>query len=126
MFAGASQGGLIAFAATEAGIDRRRLIGSSPEALVSSVVAVTALEAGCSPREVMLTVLGAPPASFVVPWSEGTIGGYPLPAVLSQVALARLEARVGICGHLDHTSLVRQPHESRRRWSPRRASRSAF
>jgi malate dehydrogenase len=94
VFAGASQGGLIAFAATEAGIDRRRLIGSSPEALVSSVVAVTALEAGCSPREVMLTVLGAPPASFVVPWSEGTIGGYPLPAVLSQVALARLEARV--------------------------------
>jgi malate/lactate dehydrogenase len=94
VFAGASQGGLIAFAATEAGIDRRRLIGSAPEALISSVVAITALEAGCSPREVMLTVLGAPPSSFVVPWSEGTIGGYPLQAVLSQVALARLEARV--------------------------------
>ena len=94
VFAGASQAGLIAFAATEAGIDRRRLIGSAPEALVSSVVAVTALEAGCSPHEVMLTVLGAPPSSFVVPWSEGAIGGYPLHAMLSQVALARLEARV--------------------------------
>jgi malate dehydrogenase len=94
VFAGASQGGLIAFAATEARVDRRRLIGSAPEALLASIVAVTALEAGCSPREVMLTVLGAPPASFVVPWSEGAIGGYPLAAVLSQVALARLEARV--------------------------------
>jgi malate dehydrogenase len=94
VFAGASQGGLIAFAATEAGIDRRRLIGSAPEALISSVVAITALEAGCSPREVMLTVLGAPPSSFVVPWSEGSIGGYPLHAMLSQVALARVEARL--------------------------------
>ena len=94
VFAGASQGGLIAFAATEAGIDRRRLIGSAPEALISSVVAITALEAGCSPREVMLTVLGAPPSSFVVPWSEGSIGGYPLHAMLSQIALARVEARL--------------------------------
>jgi malate dehydrogenase len=94
VFAGASQSDLIAYAATEAGIDRRRLIGSAPEALVSAVVAVTALEAGCSPGEVMLTVLGAPPASFVVPWSEGVIAGYPLHAMLSQVALARLEARV--------------------------------
>jgi malate dehydrogenase len=95
VFAGASQGGLIAFAATEAGIDRRRLIGSAPEALVSSVVAITALEAGCSPREVMLTVLGAPPSSFVVPWSEGSIGGYPLQAMLSQAAQARVERRLG-------------------------------
>jgi malate dehydrogenase len=94
VFAGASQGALIAFAATEAGIDRRRLIGSAPEALVSSVVAITALEAGCSPREVMLTVLGAPPSSFVVPWSEGSIGGYPLQAMLSQVAQARIEGRL--------------------------------
>ena len=94
VFAGASHGGLIAFAATEAGIDRRRLIGSAPEALVSSVVAITALEAGCSPREVMLTVLGAPPSSFVVPWSEGSIGGYPFQAMLSQVAQARVEGRL--------------------------------
>ena len=94
VFAGASQERLIAFAATEAGIDRRRLIGSAPDALVSSAVAVTALEADCSPREVMLTVLGAPPSSFVMAWSEGAIGGYPLNAVLSQVALTRLEARV--------------------------------
>jgi malate dehydrogenase len=94
VFAGASQSGLLAFAATEAGIDRRRLIGSAPEALVSSVVAITALEAGCSPREVMLTVLGAPPSSFVVPWSEGSIAGYPLQAMLSQVAQARVEGRL--------------------------------
>ena len=40
---------------------RARLIGSAPEALVSAITAIVAMEAGCSPREVMLTVLGAPP-----------------------------------------------------------------
>ncbi|HEY5617700.1 MAG TPA: hypothetical protein VIK60_07125 [Vicinamibacterales bacterium] len=94
VFAGASQAGLIALAATEAGIDRRRLIGSAPEALASSVVAIVAMEAGCSPREVMLTVLGAPQSGFVVPWTEASIGGYPLQAVLSQVALNRVQARM--------------------------------
>jgi malate/lactate dehydrogenase len=52
------------------------------------------MEAGCSPREVMLTVLGTPPSGFVVPWSEASIGGYPLQAVLPQVALSRLHARL--------------------------------
>lgn len=94
VFAGAWHGGLISLAATEAGIDRRRLIGSAPEALVSSIVAIVAMEAGCSPREVMLAVLGTPPSAFVVPWSEASIGGYPLHAVLSQVAITRIEARV--------------------------------
>ena len=36
--------------------------------------------------EVDLTVLGAPPSGFVVPWSEASIGGYSLERVLSQVA----------------------------------------
>jgi malate/lactate dehydrogenase len=43
---------------------------------------------------VQLTVLGAPPAGLVVPWSEASIGGYVLERVLSQVQLTRLEARV--------------------------------
>jgi len=92
VFAGAAQSDLLAAAATEAGIDRRRLIGSAPEALASSVAAIVAMEADCSPREVMLTVLGTPPA-FVVPWNEASIGGYALQQVLSQVQLARVEAR---------------------------------
>ncbi|MGH9255604.1 MAG: lactate/malate family dehydrogenase [Vicinamibacterales bacterium] len=94
VFAGALQADLIARTAIEAGIDRRRLIGSATEALASSVTAIVAMEAGCSPREVMLTVLGAPPSGFVVPWSEAAIGGYALQTVLSQVALTRIQARV--------------------------------
>lgn len=94
VFAGASQAALISQTALEAHVARRRLIGSSPQAFVSSVVAMVAMEAGCSPREVMLSVLGAPPSGFVVPWTEASIGGYPLHAVLSQVALTRVEARV--------------------------------
>jgi malate/lactate dehydrogenase len=57
------------------------------------VRAMVAIEARCSPSEVDLTVLGTPPSGFVVPWSEASIGGYGLERVLSQVELARIEAR---------------------------------
>ena len=93
VFAGASQADLIANAATETSVRRARLIGSSPEALISAIKAIVSMEAGCSPRDVTLTVLGAPPSGFVVPWGEASIGGYAMPRVLSQVQLARIEAR---------------------------------
>ena len=93
VFAGASQADLLSSSAAETAIRRTRLIGSSPEALVSALTAIVSMEAACSPREVMLTVLGAPPAGFVVPWSEASIGGYAMTRVLSQVQLARIEAR---------------------------------
>ena len=94
VFGGSSQTDLIARTAIEAGFNRRRLIGSAPEALAASVIAMIAMEGGCSPREVMLTVLGVPPSGFVVPWSEVSIGGYPLRAVLPQVKLNRIQARL--------------------------------
>ena len=94
VFAGASQADLLAKAATEAGLERQRLMGSAPVALASSVSAIVAMEAGCSPAEVMLTVLGVPPAGFVVAWSGASIGGHSLPRVLSPVQLGRIEARV--------------------------------
>ena len=93
VFAGADQGDLLAIAASELGIERRRLIGSAPEAVASAVRAIVALEANCSPRDVMLAVLGAP-SKLVVPWSEASIGGYALQQILSPVQLARVEARV--------------------------------
>ncbi len=94
VFAGARQTPLLLAAAREAGIGRERLIGSSPEALASAVTAIVAMEARCAPGEVRLAVLGTPPDGFVVPWSEASIGGYALDRVLSQVQLARLEARL--------------------------------
>ena len=93
VFAGALQVELLSRAAEETRIRRERLIGSSPEALASAITAIVAMEAGCSPHEVMLTVLGTPPTGFVVPWSEASIGGYALQRVLSQVQLVRIETR---------------------------------
>lgn len=93
VFAGATQSDLLAATAREAGVRRERLIGSAPEALAAAVTAMAAMEAGCSPAEVRLTVLGLPPAGFVIPWSEASIAGLALERVLTQVQLARLEAR---------------------------------
>jgi malate dehydrogenase len=93
VFAGVTQAPLMQMAARELGVRRERLIGSAPEALAAAIRGIVAMEARCSPREVMLTVLGAPPAGFVVPWSEASIGGYALDRVLSQVQLTRVEAR---------------------------------
>lgn len=93
VFAGARQVDLLAAAAVELAIDRRRLMGSAPEAFASAVVAIVAMEASCSPREVLLTVLGAPPSGLVIPWTEASIGGYALQQVLAPVQLARIEAR---------------------------------
>lgn len=93
VFAGAAQADLIFLAAREARIPRGRLIGSAPEALVSAIAAIVAMEAQCSPGEVSVTVLGTPPAGLVVLWSEASIGGYALDRVLSQVQLTRLAAR---------------------------------
>ncbi|HEY3091535.1 MAG TPA: hypothetical protein VGJ52_00500 [Vicinamibacterales bacterium] len=94
VFAGAKQTGLIQASSREARIPARRLIGSAPEALVSAVAAIVAMEARCSPDDVAVAVLGTPPASFVVPWSDASIAGYALERVVSQVELRRIEARV--------------------------------
>jgi malate dehydrogenase len=92
IFAGAAQADVLMAGARELGIPRELLIGSAPEAFASAVRAIVALEARCSPGEVMLSVLGAP-ADFVVPWSEASIGGYALERVLTQVQITRIEAR---------------------------------
>ena len=94
VFAGAKQADLIEASSQEALMPARRLIGSGTEALASSVAAIVAMEARCSPNEVSVAVLGTPPGSFVVPWSDASIGGYALERVVSQVQLRRIEARV--------------------------------
>jgi malate dehydrogenase len=94
VFAGAGQSDLMLAVEREAAFDRRRLVGSAPEALAAAARAIVALEARCSASEVALSVLGAPPSGFVVPWSEASIGGYAVPRVLTQVQLRRIEARV--------------------------------
>ncbi|MGE0042253.1 MAG: hypothetical protein AB7H88_17065 [Vicinamibacterales bacterium] len=92
--AGARQASLIERAVTELGLPRRRIFGSAPEALRSAITAVTALEAGCAPRDVMLMVLGRPPGLTVVPWDDASIAGRSATSALSPPALSRLEQRL--------------------------------
>lgn len=94
VFAGASHSDLILSVGREAGVERGRLVGSAPEALAGAIRAIVALEAGCSPSEVTLAVLGTPPSGFLVPWGEAAIGGYSLERVLTQVQLRRIESRL--------------------------------
>jgi hypothetical protein len=56
---------------------------------------MVALEAGCSPAEVSLAVLGLPPAGLVMPWA----GGHPAFALehLAPVQMSRLDARARGC-----------------------------
>ena len=96
VFAGALQSELLAAAAAELSVDRRRLLGSAPEAFVSAARAIVAIEANCSPREVLLTVLGTPPSGLVIPWSEASLGGYNLQRVLAPVQFRRVEARAAV------------------------------
>jgi hypothetical protein len=95
VFAGASQAELLADAARDRRLGNDRLLGSSPEALVAAVRAIVAMEARCSPSEVILSVLGAPPDGFVIPWTEASIGGYALLDVLTPVQLTKAEERAG-------------------------------
>jgi malate dehydrogenase len=93
VFAGASQVELMLRARREHHVRGAALIGSAPEAYASAMRSMVALEAGCSPSEVSLAVLGLPPAGLVVPWSEAAIGGFSLERALTPVQIARLEAR---------------------------------
>ncbi len=93
VFAGAAQATLMRSASQELRIAARRLIGSASEAFSSAVSAIVAMEAHCSPADVSVAVLGAPPDAFVIPWSEASIGGYALERTVTQVQLRRLEAR---------------------------------
>ncbi len=94
VFAGSSQDEMLVAAARELHLRRDRLLGSASEALIGAVKSMVAMEAQCSPTEIELTVLGAPPRSLVVPWSEASIGGQALERVLSQVQLSRIESRL--------------------------------
>jgi malate dehydrogenase len=93
VFAGSSQAEMLVASAQELHLRRERLLGSASEALIGAVKSMVAIEAQCSPTEIELTVLGAPPRGFVVPWSEASIAGQALERLLTQVQLSRIENR---------------------------------
>jgi malate dehydrogenase len=75
-------------------MDRARLIGSAPEALVAAVRALVAVETGNLPRDVSLTAIGVPPQHIVVPWEDATIGGFRLTRMINETDRRRLETRM--------------------------------
>lgn len=92
--AGARQLDVVERGVREGGLDSRRLVGSAPEALRSAVLSLAALEAGCTPMEISLTVVGRPPGQIIVPWEDASIGGRRASDVLPPPALTRLDARL--------------------------------
>jgi malate dehydrogenase len=92
--AGAHQASLVERAARELGVARTRIFGSAPEALRSAVMSVAALEAGCAPTDINLTVVGRPPQQIIVPWEDASIAGRRATSVLTPPAITRLDARL--------------------------------
>ena len=92
--AGARQVDVVERGVREGGIARHRLFGSAPEALRAAVISMTALEAGCSPLEISLSVVGRPPSQVIVPWEDASIGGRRATDVLTPPAITRLDARL--------------------------------
>ena len=92
--AGGRQMDVVERGVREGGISRQRLIGTAPEAVRAAVISLTALEAGCSPTEISLTVVGRPPAQMIVPWGDASIGGRRAVDVLAPPAITRLDARL--------------------------------
>jgi malate dehydrogenase len=90
----ASHRELIERGVRELRMDRARLIGSAPEALVAGVRALVAVETGNLPRDVSLTAIGVPPQHIVVPWEDATVGGFGLTRMINESDRRRLEARM--------------------------------
>jgi malate dehydrogenase len=90
----ASHRELIERGVRELHMDRTRLIGSAPEALVAGVRALVAVETANLPRDVSLTAIGVPPHHIVVPWEDATIGGFGLTRVLTEPERRRLDGRI--------------------------------
>ncbi len=92
--AGASQRELVERGVRELGLCRDRLFGSAPGALVAAARAIVALEAGGSPRDVALSILGVPPARLVIPWDDAAIDGFSATRALDEPTRRRISARV--------------------------------
>jgi malate dehydrogenase len=73
---------------------RARIVGTAPEALSGGIKALVALHVNGSPRDVTLSVLGAPPGHAVVAWQDATIGGFALARQLDEPVRRQIAARI--------------------------------
>jgi len=92
--AGAAQRELVDRATREIRINRTRVFGSAPEALVAAARALIALAVDGSPRDVAVSVVGVPPAHAVVTWQGATIAGFAAAGLLDEPTRRRLDAHI--------------------------------
>jgi hypothetical protein len=94
VFAGASQRELIARAAVELRVPRKRLIGSAPLALESAIRALSGVLLDTSGVDIALRIVGVPPHAAVVAWEEGTASALPVSSQLAAHQIAALNGKL--------------------------------
>ncbi|MEO5742254.1 MAG: hypothetical protein ABIS29_16835 [Vicinamibacterales bacterium] len=92
--AGATQHTLMQQGFDQLGLSRRRVIGSSPESLASTARALVAIEARAASHQVSLMVIGRPPDRIVIPWSEASVAGHRVEALLTPPQFSQVERRL--------------------------------
>ena len=94
LFAGGLQRDLMRLALGELRVAPRRVLGSAPLALESSVRALTAALVDVSPADLSIGVAGVPPRDAVIGWDAATAFHQPIAAILAPHHMSALSARV--------------------------------
>jgi hypothetical protein len=94
LFAGGGQRELMTRGIEELHIAARRLIGSAPLALESSVRAVAAALLDASPADLSIGVAGVPPRDAVIGWDAATAFRQPIAAALAPHHIASISSRL--------------------------------
>jgi malate dehydrogenase len=92
--AGASQRDVVEGAVRELHFERRRILGTAPDALAAGVRGLVALALNASPRDIALTILGNPPNQIVVPWDDAALGGFALTRFVTEPMRRRWAAQI--------------------------------
>jgi len=94
LFAGGAQRQLMIRGVDELHIAPRRLVGSAPLALESSVRAFTAALLDASPADLSIGIAGVPPRDAVIGWEAATAFHQPIAAALAAHQMAAISSRV--------------------------------
>lgn len=94
LFAGGQQRELMALAVGELRVQARRILGSAPLGLESSIRAIAAALIDASPADLSIGVAGVPPRDVAIGWEAATAFHQPIAAVLAPHHLAAISSRV--------------------------------
>jgi len=94
LFAGGGARSLMAAALGELRVAPRRVLGSAPLALESSVRALTAALLDVSPADLSIGIAGVPPLDAVIGWDAATAFHQPIGAILPAHQMAAMTARM--------------------------------